>query len=217
MVDYPPMVPELLKKLFPDLNLSIITDGPLIKLDMILQKNDFTDNITLLQLREKWDQVVKQETDRILKSSGSIPIIIDGPNVLRYKVTEKIKGKYGKLIAMGKAEILIKVVDKLKNDLKIDNITVVVSAATRHYINFPEYLINLEEQGMLMVTPAGRDDDYFAIKHAHESSGFILSNDRYEKWIELNPEFKKWISRFRISFTIHPTGTIHFDTNLKFY
>ena len=78
-VDYPPLVHDMLNKLFPEMDLSSITDGPLIRLDMMQLKNDFADKITLLQLREKWDQAVKDETDRILKSSGSIPIIIDGP------------------------------------------------------------------------------------------------------------------------------------------
>jgi len=90
---------------------------------------------------------------------------------------------------------------------------VVVSSALKHKIDDKEGLLNYLKNDDFIEGPAGRSDDYFIIQLALEKDAFIISNDQFKDWREVNPDLAEQIEERRVAFTF-VDGKPSFDHKL---
>ena len=77
-----------------------------------------------------------------------------------------------------------------------------------------ERLNTLVQSGVLVVVPAGDDDDVYALHYARSNNGFIVSNDFYNNHVQkiaeesMKSSMKLWLGENRCSYTFSPTGEL---------
>ncbi len=123
-----------------------------------------------------------------------VKIVVDGTNLAK---DQNIEGE------VPEAKRFCIQIEQLCVEYDIEHVEIFVSAKLKHEIDNIDIIQNLQRDGILMVTPAARDDDYFTLKHAFESDAWILSNDRYRNWKAKDREMKLWLHKKRITFVWH--------------
>ncbi len=133
--------------------------------------------------------------DKISSSKSLHPkIVVDGPNLSK---DQNVKGE------IPEAKRFCILIEQLCKEYDIDHVEIFVSAKLKHEIDNMDIVEKLQKEGSLIVTPAARDDDYFALKHAIDSDAWIISNDRYRNWQAKNKKLYKWLQERRITFVWH--------------
>lgn len=133
--------------------------------------------------------------DKLKHDSKSSPkIIVDGPNLSK---DQNVKGE------VAEAKRFCVLIKQLCEEYDIDHVEIFVSAKLKHEIDNLDIIESLQKDGSVIVTPASRDDDYFALKHAIDSDAWIISNDRYRDWQAKNDKLRGWLKKRRITFVWH--------------
>ena len=77
-----------------------------------------------------------------------------------------------------------------------------------------ERLNSLVQCGVLVVVPAGDDDDVYALHYARSNNGFIVSNDFYNNHVQkiteesMKSSMRLWLKENRCSYTFSPAGEL---------
>jgi len=121
--------------------------------------------------------------------------ILDGSNIARNSFNSKrasirdVSRCKKKLVKMGLPEKYI---------------FIIFGAGVRHYVSNRDHYEyeKLIQTRNVNQAPAGRDDDWFIIKNALDKNGYIITNDRYNKYREKYPQYEDFIEDHSIHFVI---------------
>jgi len=131
-------------------------------------------------------------------------IVIDGPNVARKHGKDTVFSSEGIKIAIDyylkKGHDVVVFVPEQYTKKKPSN---TLGAYFPVASNIP-LLLDLVDKGYLILTPAADYDDNYTIEYAKKNKACILTNDRYNDYIEKQKDkdhARRWIRSHSISFT----------------
>ncbi len=106
--------------------------------------------------------------------------VVDGANVAYIEQSAEGKPKVSNLVAVYQA---------LK-DKGYDPI-IIIDATLHHNVDDPQQLEALLEQQKVRQAPAGTDADFFVLDTAERFDAIVVTNDRYEDYLDRFPWFEE--------------------------